>query len=107
MSSVEIGRILSEKHGFTLSHRESVPIKEVFQGTTVWDGVVHVFNLFGHPQTDRLYAWWHDTGDPKNPKLITVLHIHPATTPLSAVQAFIAQEYHNAKAAQEAETGTA
>jgi len=96
MSFVEIGKILSEKHGFVLAYRESVPVKEVFQGKTVWDGIVHVFNLHGHPQTDRLYAWWHDTGDPEKPRLVTVLHIHPATTPLSAVRAFIAQEFRNA-----------
>ena len=96
MSAAEIGKELSERHGFVLSHRESVPVKEVFEGQTVWDGIVEVFNLHGHYQTDRLYAWFHDTGTES--KLVTVLHIHPALTPADAVRAFIAQEFRNATA---------
>jgi hypothetical protein len=73
---------------------ESVPIKEVFQGQTVWDGVVEVFSLTGHPKAGRVYAWIHATGDPSKPKRhVTVLHIPPVVSPRTAVQAAIVQEY--------------
>ena len=27
---------------------QSVPVRETFEGKTVWEGVVHVFDLTGH-----------------------------------------------------------
>jgi len=57
---------------------KSVPIKEEFQGKTVWDGIVEVFDLSGHPRAFRAYAWAHDTDDPTNPRRhVTGLHVHP------------------------------
>lgn len=80
-------------HGAKAKHLESVPVKEVFQGQTVWDGVVEVFRLKGHPQTDRVYAWTHATDDPAHPRRhVTVLHIPPAVSPRTAVQASILHE---------------
>jgi len=84
-------------HGVTAAHAESVPVKEEFQGKTVWDGIVEVFHIKGHPHTEKAYAWMHDTGDATYP--VTVLHIHPALTPAAAVRAFIVQEYRNANPA--------
>jgi hypothetical protein len=73
-----------------------VPVKETWQGKPIWDGVVEVFDLQGHPDTDTAYAWLHDTGKKVLP--VTVLHIHPALSPAKAVRAFIVQEYGNAQA---------
>ena len=39
---------------------ESVPVKEVFEGETVWEGVVQVFDLINHPTAKRCYAWSHE-----------------------------------------------
>jgi|SRR5665213_3043722 len=81
-------------HGVEATHCASVPVKEVFNGQTVWDGIVEVFHLEGHPKTDTAYAWLHDTGDPEEPfRPVTVLHIHPALSPVAAVRAFIVQEF--------------
>jgi ureidoglycolate hydrolase len=97
----ELRDVIHKLHGGKATHRESVPVKEVFQGQTVWDGIVEVFDLEGHPTASRVYVWLHDTGDPaKAAQLVTVLHIHPALSPLAAVRAFIAQEFRNAQAAE-------
>jgi hypothetical protein len=32
------------------------PVKEEFNGQTVWEGTVHVFDLEGHPKATRAYA---------------------------------------------------
>lgn len=90
----ELKRAIQDLHGGTATYRESVPVTEVFQGRTVWDGIVEVFHLEGHPKTDKVYAWMHDTGERKYP--VTVLHVHPALTPVAAVRAFIVQEFRNA-----------
>ena len=73
---------------------ESVPIKEVFQGQTVWEGDVEVFDLPDSPDADRVYAWAHDTDNVDQPRrTVTVLHIPPVTSPQKAVQASIIQDY--------------
>jgi len=101
MSNIdELSDVIHKLHGATATHRESVPVKEVWQGQTIWDGVVEVFDLHGHPKTHRAYAWSHDTDDPKNPRRhVTVLHIPPAITPLMAVRTAIAAEVRNAPSA--------
>jgi len=81
-------------HGGKATHRESVPVKEVFQGHTVWDGIVEVFSLEGHPSANTAYAWLHDSGDTNKPaKRVAVLHVPPVVSPLTAVRAFIIQEF--------------
>ena len=100
MSNIEeLSGVIRELHGAKATHRESVPIKEIWDGKTVWDGVVEVFDLDGHPDTETAYAWSHDTGDEYNPKRhVTVLHVPPVVSPLTAVRAAILQEYRNANA---------
>ena len=90
----ELREAIHRLHGGQATHHESVPVKEVFNGETVWDGIVEVFHLKGHPKTDTVYAWMHDTGDPEKPfRHVTVLRINPALSPLAAVRAFIVQEF--------------
>jgi hypothetical protein len=96
----ELQDVIRKLHGVESKHIESVPVKEVFNGETVWDGVVEVFRLEGHALTNKVYAWLHDTGDPAKPKHVTVLHIDPALSPAKAVRAFIIQEFRNNANAQ-------
>lgn len=92
----ELQDVIHKLHGGTATHVQSVPVKETFRGKTVWDGVVEVFDLAGHPKANRIYAWSHDTDDPDHPKRhVTVLHIPPVVSPQTAVQAVIVQEYKN------------
>jgi hypothetical protein len=101
----ELREAIHRLHGVEAAHHESVPVKETFNGETVWEGIVEVFHLTGHPKTDTVYAWLHDTGDPEQPfRPVTVLRIHPALSPLAAVRAFIVQEFRaNANANANAE----
>jgi hypothetical protein len=86
--------VIRKLHGVESTHRESVPVKEVFKGKTIWDGVVEVFTLHGHPTANTAYAWSHATDDPDHPKRhVTVLHVPPAVSPETAVRAFIVQEF--------------
>jgi len=97
----ELKDVIRKLHSAEATHVESVPIKEQFQGQTVWDGIVEVFHLRGHPKTDRVYAWSHETDNPQKPKKhVTILHVHPVTSPQAAVRAAIIQEYRNAEPAE-------
>jgi hypothetical protein len=90
----ELRNVIHHLHGAKARHLESVPVTEQFQGRTVWDGIVEVFQMKGHPKTDKVYAWIHATDDPVRPKRhVTVLHIPPVVSPQTAVQAVIVQEF--------------
>src|SRR5664280_2866157 len=97
----ELREVIRRLHGVESSHVETVPVKEVFNGKTVWDGDVEVFKLHGHPKTSRAYAWAHDTDDPQKPRRhVTVLHIPPVVSPITAVRAAIIQEFKSREAEQ-------
>ena len=99
----ELQRVIRHLHGVESKHIESVPVKETFRGQTVWDGVVEVFELIDYPSATRLYAWAHDTDDPKQPRRhVTVLHSHPIQSARDAVRAAIAQEFRSLEPAEEA-----
>jgi hypothetical protein len=92
----ELQSVIRHLHGVESRHVESVPIKETFQGNTVWDGIVEVFELVGHPKAPKVYAWSHDTDNPKKPKRhVTVLHIAPILSAEAAVKAAIVQEFRS------------
>ena len=103
MSNIgELRDIIRRLHGADAKHVESVVVKEEFQGQTVWEGTVEVFDLDGHPTARRAYAWSHDTDDPTNPRRhVTVLHAHPVKSARDAVRAFIVQESRNLGTAEE------
>ena len=94
----ELRDVIRRLHGVESEHVESVPVKEVFQGQTVWEGIVEVFELHGHPKAPKVYAWAHDTDGPESPKRhVTVLHVGPVTSAVEAVRAAIVQEFRNAE----------
>ena len=94
--------VIRKLHGVEATHVESVPVKETFQGKTVWEGIVEVFEIRGHAKASRVYAWAHETDDPKKPRRhVIVLHIHPVTSPILAVRAAIVQEFKNLEPSEE------
>ena len=90
----ELRDVIHKLHGAKAQYVQSVAVREMFGDKIVWDGMVEVFDLKGHPKANRIYAWAHDTDDPANPKrYVTVLHVPPVVSPQTAVQAVILQEY--------------
>jgi hypothetical protein len=90
----ELREVIRKLHGVDSTHRASVPVKEVFNGKTMWEGIVEVFDLHGHDKANTAYAWLHATENPDKPKRhVTVLHIPPAISPETAVRAAIIQEF--------------
>jgi hypothetical protein len=58
---------------------------------TVWEGVVHVFDLADNPKAKRAYAWSYELPDGKR-RFFAVLHIGGITGPPEAVRAAIVAE---------------
>ena len=97
----ELRDVIRRLHGAEATHVESVPVKEEFQGRTVWEGMVEVFDIAGHATAHRVYAWSHETDDPNNPRRhVTVLHLHPIKSAQDAVRAAIVQEFKNFEPAE-------
>lgn len=93
----ELRAVIKRLHGVESRHVESVSVLETFKGQTVWEGIVEVFELIGHPKASRLYAWIQEADGKK--RHFTVLHVAPVDSPQKAVQAAIVQDYRNAQEA--------
>jgi hypothetical protein len=61
-----------------------------FKGKVVWDGVVHTFDLEGHPKATRAYAWSSPIKGSDNRRFYAVLHLGGVRSPLDAVRAAVA-----------------
>jgi hypothetical protein len=48
---------VESQHGGSATLARSVPVKESLGGKTVWEGVVHVFDLTDYAFAKRAYAW--------------------------------------------------
>jgi hypothetical protein len=88
---LELKRAVEAQHGGTATLVQSVPVREEFEGKTVWDGVVHVFDLAGHPKAKTAYAWSYERPDGKR-RFFAVLGVPPIDSPLDAVRAAIVAE---------------
>ena len=75
-------------HGVESTHLLSEPVHETFQGETVWEGVVEVFALGGHPKAGLAYAWAHET-DEGGRRYVAVLGVDPIKSARDAVRASI------------------
>ncbi len=73
-------------HHCTARHGGSEPVIELFRGEVAWDGVVEMFDLHGHPKTNRCYAFMEDG----ETHYTTVLEIPPVDSPETAVKVAIA-----------------
>jgi hypothetical protein len=87
----ELRAKLCHLHGCKATHRQTVPVKEIFRGQTVWEGEVEVFDLTGHAKAKRCYAWGYPNDEkPESLDVVTVLEIPPVVSPRTAVKATIA-----------------
>jgi hypothetical protein len=87
-----ISDAVEAQHGGTAMHIESVPVKETFQGQTVWEGVVEVFDLEGCPKATRAYAWSSPIEGSDKRRFYAVLHLGGIRSPQDAVRAAIVAE---------------
>lgn len=86
---LSLAKAISTQHGGTATHVESVPVKETFQGQTVWEGAVEVFELEGNPKATRAYAWSSPIEGSSKRRFYAVLHLGGIRSPQDAVRAAI------------------
>jgi hypothetical protein len=91
-SPAQLKEAVESQHGCTATLIQAVPVKEIFEGKTVWEGVVHVFQVHGHPKAHKAYAWSSPIEGSDKRRFFAVLHVPPITSPVEAVRAAIVQE---------------
>lgn len=98
VDAAQLKRAVEAQHGCTAALIQSVPVHETFDGKTVWDGVVHVFQIHGHPKATKAYAWSAPIEGSDKRRFFAVLHLPPITSPVEAVRAaIIAEKKHGSK----------
>lgn len=85
----QLQQAVEKQHGGTATFAQSVPVHEVFEGKPVWSGIVHVFDLEGHPTATRAYAWSSPVEGSDRRRFYAVLHLGGIRSPLDAVRAAI------------------
>ncbi len=96
MTDVDIQQLsnaIEAQHGGRAHFRNALPISEVWDGKLVWDGVVHVFDLEGHPKATRAYAWSSPIEGSTKRRFFAVLHTGGIKSPVDAVKAAIVAEH--------------
>lgn len=89
----QLKEAIETQHGGTATLAQSMPVLETFKGQPVWEGVVHVFDLSGHPKATRAYAWSSPVEGRTKRRFFAVLHIPPIVSPLDAVRTAIVAEH--------------
>ena len=92
---MEIERLqqaIRDLHGLESTHLRSESVRETFRGETVWEGMVEVFAVTGHPKASLAYAWSHET-DEGGRRYVAVLGVDPIKSAQDAVRASIAAQH--------------
>ena len=73
-------------HKCQATHIESVIVRERSEGMSVWDGVVETFQLSGHPEAKRAYAWEIPASQGKESEYKVVLGLPPVNSAQDALR---------------------
>jgi hypothetical protein len=96
VNAAELKCAVEAQHSCTATLTQSVPVKETFGGKTVWEGIVHIFKIHGHPKAKQAYARSSPIEGSEKRRFFAVLHMPPITSPAEAVRAAIVSEHRGA-----------
>ncbi len=68
-------------------------VVERFEGRPIWQGVVHVFDIEGHPTATRAYTLSSPMEGSTKRRFFAVLHLPPVNSPADAVRAAIVADH--------------
>jgi hypothetical protein len=88
----ELQAVFMKLHNCDADYVETVPVVEEFQGQTIFQGDVEVFDIRGHPKATRGYGWGYVTTEGGGRRYFTVLELPPVDSPQTAVKAAIMSE---------------
>jgi hypothetical protein len=92
VAAEQLKQAVETQHGVTATLAQSVPVRETFEDQPVWKGIVHVFELEGHPIATCAYAWSSPIEGSTKRRFFAVLRIGPVKSPADAVRVAIMAE---------------
>ncbi len=72
---------------------EPVLVRETLEDNTLWEGVVHLFKIWGRPKAEKAYAWSSLVEGSEELQYFAVLHEGRITSPQDAVRAVIWEDW--------------
>ena len=93
VSADQLRLAVEAQHGVVARTCSQIPIAERLGDVTVWEGTVHIFDLEGHPNATRAYAWSSPIEGTDKHRFFAVLHLGGIRSPLDAVRAAIVAEH--------------
>ena len=84
-------------HNCKARYKKKTHVKETFEGQTVWDGDVYVFDLRDHPTAKQAYVWSSPIKGSTKRRFYAVLHAPPVKSAKDAVRAAILSDYQKQK----------
>lgn len=89
----QLQQTIEKLHNCTASYVTEINVTEKFDLQIVWEGIVHVFNIEGHPKANKCYAWSSPIDESTKRRYYAVLHIPPIDSPEKAIRASIVQDH--------------
>ena len=89
----ELPSVVEQMHNCSATFVGTEAVSETFEGQPVWEGVVHVFEITGHPDATRCYAWSSPVESSSKQRFYAVLEIPPVQSAQDAVRAAIVAEH--------------
>jgi len=93
----QLKKIVEQTHYCNAEFLEASPVTDTFEGRTVWQGIIYVFNVQGHPSASRCYAWSSPIEGSSKRRYYAVLHVPPIDSPQKTVKASIVYDYKSDK----------
>ena len=92
VSADQLKQTVESQHGGKATLFYVAHVIDTLGAQTVWDGSVHVFDLEGHPEATRAYAWSSLVEGGTERRFHVVLHLGGVMSPSDAVTAAIVAE---------------
>ena len=89
----ELIKVVEAQHDCSASVVGTEAVSETFEGQPVWEGIVHILEITGHPEATRCYAWSSPVESSSKRRFYAVLEIPPVQSAQDAVRAAIVAEH--------------
>jgi hypothetical protein len=94
----QLQRAVESLHSCRATLAQTAPVREKWRGRLAWEGLVHIFDIEGHPKATRAYAWSSPVEGSDKRRFFAVLQLGAIRAPVDAVRAAIVAEHRSASA---------
>jgi hypothetical protein len=89
----QLQQAVESMHSCRATLAQTAPVREKWRRKVAWEGVVHIFDIEGHPKATRAYAWSSPVEGSDKRRFVAVLQLGAIRSPVDAVRAAIVAEH--------------